>query len=481
MTQRISRVIDKISSSKGSNFLILVFTISLILRLLFIFIHEDFKLLNEMGGYVYAAKNFLAGNGLLFSHERDYRAFLPPLYSVFLAVMFRIFGENYFIVRVVQSIFSAICAVLTYCLGKKMYNDKVARFAAIIMAVYPQNIVYSDLILTEVLFLVLFLSGFLLLVKCLERKSYSQAVMSGILLGLASLTRSISFYYIFFVLFCFIVFRNSRFKTRFIVIVALVTTMTISPWTIRNYILRHAFIPINTKSNIDLYMYNHSGFYNILTNTPNIEDEKRMDAMGTDEVTLSKNASMLTREWIKAHPFLFLFKGIRMMWNFASLDRTFFVHLKGGYYGSLSTFTKIFITPYIIIPFMLLMPLTVIGFIYIPKYNYGVKLSVYFIAYLMILGFISNIFYRQRYPLLPIFSIFASYAILHIKDIIPEFISFPKQSSCGSQLEQTRLPHFSYKSLTSRAKLSLFLITFFVFGWVLDIFLSLNTILQNLF
>lgn len=415
-----------------------------------------------MGGYVYGAENFLEGKGLLFSHERDYRALLPPMYSIFLALIFSVFGKNFVIVRLIQALIGALTVLMSYSLGKKMGNEKIARFAAIIMVFYPQNIVFSDLILTEILFLFLFTGSFLILFTSLEKKSYVLASLAGILFGLSSLTRSISFFFLFFLCGISLVSKKLKPNLKYIILTTLFMCITIVPWTIRNYNVKNAFILINSKTAIDFYMYNHSDFYHILKNRPNIEDEKRMDATGTDEIAIYRNATKLTFEWIKKHPFLFLFKGVRMMWNFGSLERTFFTHLKGNYYGEISTFFKIFITPYIIIPFILFMPLIILGFIFIPKTNVPVLISINLIYYMMILGFIANIFYRQRYPLLPFFAVFGAYGLLHMKDIIPDFL--------------TPLKKYSWE-----AKSCILLIGFFAFGWVLDILLSISTIIQHIF
>jgi len=482
-TDRSSKIIERIIKIDKRRFLIFIFILSFIVRILFIFIHEDFKLLNEMGGYVLAAANLIEGNGFLFSHERDYRAFLPPLYSVYLAFVFLLFGKNFIVVRIIQSLLGALSVLMTYSVGKKMGNEKIARLAAMTMTIYPQNIVFADLILTETLFLFLFLISFLFLFKGLEAGSYFYACLAGVFFGLSSLTRSISFYFLFFLCVICLISRRGRSSLRYIVATTLLMCLTVLPWTVRNYIIRDTFILINSKTAIDFYMYNHSDFYHILKNRPDIEDEKAMDAMGTDEVTIYRNATRLTYRWIREHPFLFLFKGVRMMWNFGSIERTFFTHLKGDYYGEIPEILKILLLPFLILPFMVLMPLIVIGILYIPKDRMSVLIPIYLVYYFMIVGFVANIFYRQRYPLLPFFVVFASYGLLHIKDILPEFIpSWKEGNAVGQNLRDILkgLPG-SFKGATWKARLSLFLIVFFSFGWLLDITLSFGTIVQHIF
>jgi 4-amino-4-deoxy-L-arabinose transferase-like glycosyltransferase len=481
-TEIFSSLFDSITGIKKRNFLLALFLLAFLIRALFISIHQDFSLLNEMGGYVYAADNLIAGNGLLFSHERDYRALLPPLYSLFLASIFVIFGKNFLIVRLIQALLGALSVLMTYSIGKKMTNEKNVRIAAIIMVFYPQNVVFSDLILTEVLFLFLFLASFLLLFKSLEKRSYLYASLAGILFGLTSLTRSISFFFLFFLCGVCLISKKLRINLKYIIVTTLLMTLTILPWTIRNYKVKNALILINSKTAIDFYMYNHSDFYHILKNQPNIEDEKKMDALGTDEVVIYKNASMLAHQWIMKHPFLFLFKGIRMMWNLGSLERTFFTHLKGNYYGDLSILVKILITPYLILPFILLMPLIILGIIFIPKNNTPVLISLSLVYYLMILGFVANIFYRQRYPLLPFFTVFGAFGLIHLKDFLPKF--FPNwHSGNGEKSIFGKIHKFlpSIKRSNWKIKLTLFLIGFFVFGWVLDIFLSIQPIITLIF
>ena len=94
-------------------------------------------------------------------------AIRPPLYPAFLALVYKIFGpENYNAVRLVQIFLSLVSGLIVYSLAKKIFHEeKVALLAAAIFLFYPSLVIFNYLILTETLFIFLFLLALYLLVE----------------------------------------------------------------------------------------------------------------------------------------------------------------------------------------------------------------------------------------------------------------------------------------------------------------------------
>ena len=50
-----------------------------------------------------------------------------PFYPYFLALVYKIFGHNYFMPRLIQFLIGALSCVLVYLLGKKVFNKRTAK------------------------------------------------------------------------------------------------------------------------------------------------------------------------------------------------------------------------------------------------------------------------------------------------------------------------------------------------------------------
>ncbi|MBN1592938.1 MAG: glycosyltransferase family 39 protein [Candidatus Coatesbacteria bacterium] len=445
-----------------------LFVAALVVRLFLVFIHTDVKLVHEMNGYNYAARSMLAGKGFVCVEDRGYRAFLPPGYSFFQAGIYWLFGHSLFAARFIQAILGALTVVFTYILARYMFEDKVAMLGAWILAFYPQSVQFADLMQTETVFLFFFMLAMIFFFQSLESADWRAILTAGILLGISALVRSIIMFYVPLIIGFLIIFKRDRRMIKTTVIVLLLMAAVILPWTIRNYVLLDAFIPINTKAGWDFFQHNHSDMYYIMRNLSDEPGEDEADRLAmdenghTDEVKLSQVCQKLALKWMYEHPLLFVFKGIRMQWNLYSMERTFFVNLRQGYYGNVPKWMLFIAGPYMGLPFLLLLPLSVIGFVYMRKDNLYLQIILVLFGYFSAIAFMAFMFYRQRYPLLPFLCCFAAYAILKRKEIFADIKSA-----------------LSDRSAKKRAIIASSLIIFFAVGWLIDIGMSVATLLDT--
>ena len=87
-------------------------------------------------------------------------------YLIILTVLYKIFGGAFIIpVRIIKALLSSATCVLVYKLASRMFDNRVARMAGLMMAFMPNLIIYCGFHLkeTEMLFLE---------VACLERVDY---------------------------------------------------------------------------------------------------------------------------------------------------------------------------------------------------------------------------------------------------------------------------------------------------------------------
>ena len=191
------------------------------------------------------ALNFLSGHGLIV--DEGAKALRPPVYSLFLSLIYFIFGkENLLAVRIIQALISSCTCFIVYLLAKRIFAVTTARISMAACAVYPFLIYYSGAVLTETLFIFI-LSLIMLLL------SGKRFMWAGIFFGLGILCRSELIVFFFCVLAgMFIVLRKREALKRAIVMTA-ITGAILFPWMLRNYLVFHACVPLTTMGGYTFY------------------------------------------------------------------------------------------------------------------------------------------------------------------------------------------------------------------------------------
>jgi 4-amino-4-deoxy-L-arabinose transferase-like glycosyltransferase len=119
-----------------------------------------------------------------------------PGYPVFLAAIYAVFGANWAVVTLIQAILATITVYLTWRLARKFWGDRVALVAAALVAVDPVSSVLSQKIMTEnnfaLFIMIAVLTGVNLLTE--NRRRVGWALLLGLALALATLTRPSSYY-----------------------------------------------------------------------------------------------------------------------------------------------------------------------------------------------------------------------------------------------------------------------------------------------
>jgi len=139
--------------------------------------------------------------------------FRAPLYPYFLGLVYKLFGANQMVARIVQALVGSAGCGLVYLLARQLLkpqassrkphtapnsgvhpsslilhpSDVVPRIAGFVMAAYPLAIWYDGELLLEGLLTFLLMLGFVLLHR--SRHTDRQWWLPGIVFGLASLTR----------------------------------------------------------------------------------------------------------------------------------------------------------------------------------------------------------------------------------------------------------------------------------------------------
>jgi len=242
-SEKTGRLLKNLNTSKT---ILIVVIIGLVLRIGFVFLFPDMGEGRLMDSFKYkkVAIHLMQGRGFC-EYIRKPSAFAPPLYPVFLAGVFSVFGINSVIVKIIQAFLGVSIIPMIFLMGKTLFNKETGLIAAGILAVYPDLIVISAYLYTETLYLFFSMIAFYFLIKGFKQEfGFLLWIMSGFFLGLGLLTRHILILFPVFILSLTIIFKGYRHLIKKVAIMALVCYAVITPWIIRNYIQFHEFIPI---------------------------------------------------------------------------------------------------------------------------------------------------------------------------------------------------------------------------------------------
>lgn len=173
-----------------------------------------------------------------------------PGYPYFLAIIYFILGHNYTIVKAVQLLLLALIGVFVFMTAKRLSMKYIySLLAGLLVVVWPYFLLYANLILTEMLFSLILIITVYLLLLFQKKPSYLKAVILGVMLGAGALTRPVALLlpvWLFFGLLLFFdKFRQPKSFLKLLVLIA-AFVITLTPWTIRNYIEFNEFLPVKS-------------------------------------------------------------------------------------------------------------------------------------------------------------------------------------------------------------------------------------------
>jgi 4-amino-4-deoxy-L-arabinose transferase-like glycosyltransferase len=176
-----------------------------------------------------------------------------PLYPLMIAAVYWTFGERPLLVELVQALAFAATCVLAYDIGRRVYNARTGLLAGLLCAFHPALLRYVADFHLETLFTFLLTASVWLGVRFYERPSIGRASAFGFLSALTALTKAVAVLFVPLFLCCWwlsLKRTQSRTPARSLLlpVAVLLGTMalTISPWTVRNYMVTGHLVPIST-------------------------------------------------------------------------------------------------------------------------------------------------------------------------------------------------------------------------------------------
>lgn len=211
---------------------------------------------SDASTYYVLAESLLDGIGYRYSEDQPPTAKRTPGYPLFITSVFKVFGRNFNAVRGVQCVLDVVTTALVFGLALVLTGSRAAALlAALGYAVYPPAILSTTYIMTETLYTLLLMLFTLACVLALKAKSLTLYLASGIMLGLAVLTRPGVFLLPIAVLVVALFVRRRAWRGVVILMVAFAVTMF--PWGFRNKQALGKFTATSTLMGHNLYKGNH--------------------------------------------------------------------------------------------------------------------------------------------------------------------------------------------------------------------------------
>jgi 4-amino-4-deoxy-L-arabinose transferase-like glycosyltransferase len=245
--------------------LFILFITALIIRILFSFYFQQFYFgsfeFKYRDGFTYLDPIVnLIKNG---EYRGDYflddsKYFRPPLYPIFLGIVYLLVPEVTFdyVVAFIQCIIGAASSIFVYHIIFNIFKSKkTALISGALFAMYPFAILWTPLMYTETVQIFL-----MLLLVCLAtnvKSSIYSTMVQGALVGLILLTKQYLALIIIIPIYI-IIFTSSlnpRYKAIHLSLLILGLVIVLLPWTVRNYI---------SSTNVIIFFGKTSGLRNTL-------------------------------------------------------------------------------------------------------------------------------------------------------------------------------------------------------------------------
>jgi 4-amino-4-deoxy-L-arabinose transferase-like glycosyltransferase len=231
--------------------------LALALRLFWVFYTDTIPLGGDPHWYYIVGVNLAKGYGYVASRGElneivgpgQPTAYWPPGYPFAIAAAFKLFGASVTHAQSLNALLGACTVPFIYALGAAIFDRRAGLAAASLYAVFPNAIVWLPVLFPEPLFVLLFVAAaWLLVVPPPAQRTWLPVVGFGLLVGMAALTRGEGLVLLPIATIYWLARLGARTALPYTAIALVAATATIAPWTVRNAVRMHTFIPISTNS-----------------------------------------------------------------------------------------------------------------------------------------------------------------------------------------------------------------------------------------
>jgi tetratricopeptide (TPR) repeat protein len=413
---------------------ILIFVVSFAVRLIYLL---ELYAKSPFSSYLYldALRYNSWAQSIVFGVQHAIEpTFRAPLYPLFLAAVFKIFGHDLFIARLTQMLLGALICAMIYFIALRLFNKRVAIISALMGAFYGPFIYWSGEILIITLITFLDLVMLLILLRAFDKPSKLFWLLGSAVLGLSSIARPNVLVFIPWVILLILLMSKftpakptKRLKFVYIVFFLLGAIVVIFPVTINNYIKVKDFVLISSQGGINFYMGNNPEADGRSAQPPGRITARGefLDDAWLASVVLAEEArgeglkpSQVSRFWY-SEGVKFIFDQPWQWFKLTSRKAAYFwtgVEVTNNedtyYFTRFSNLLGLLMWQKIIaFPFGIICPLALAGIIVSRKHWRKLLLLYGFIFFYMASVVAFFVCARYRMPVIPVLLIFAAYTI----------------------------------------------------------------------
>ncbi len=180
-----------------------------------------------------------------------------PLYPQFLGAVFRVFGDDVGVVRAIQAVLGALACVFVATFAAAFFSRRVGLWAGVLLAVFPQALLFESVLKKTSLGLFLTALVFALVARTKRRPTVVNALATGLALGLAGALRE-NVLVLVPVFAAYLWWSGAGAKKR-VLAFALASVVPLAAMGVRNELVAGEFVFGTTNLGANLYIGNHAG------------------------------------------------------------------------------------------------------------------------------------------------------------------------------------------------------------------------------
>jgi len=256
--------------------------------------------------YFRNAGELAAGYGFVWDIQSGQPLAAWPIgYPALLALIFLVTGPNVLVAKLLTILISVACVALTYHLAWQMLRRRsVAMLAACFLAGLPGFIVYSSLISTDALFMLLTTLCLVLALRRGEADRNRTVVMGGlcgVVAGATALVRATALALLpMWAVVRWLATGNKRRTAIWLASAAMSMALVMLPWTVRNYMRFGVLIPVSTNGGVNFWIGNNPQAYGGYSFPKN--DSNPLFPLIGQELEIDRKGYELGKQFIRQNP-----------------------------------------------------------------------------------------------------------------------------------------------------------------------------------
>ena len=246
---------------------IIIFCFALLIRIIYnVTVARDYTPIFDAALYNNIARNIVDEHCFcIYSYHPTVSR--PPLWPFIIAIIYFFVGKHEFFARLFFCFLGSGTCVLIYIFAKDLFGKRIAVFTGVIAAIYTGLFIYDGWLYTESLYTFCLLTFTYSLYRLQHapltsdlsaKNRFSRIfqyrrwiILCGIFLGFLALTRPnglviFGLLYAWAAIVMLVKIISWRVVVRNTLIITCIAAMMVAPWTYRNYVVSHAFVPVST-------------------------------------------------------------------------------------------------------------------------------------------------------------------------------------------------------------------------------------------